>query len=133
MMHVNIRPVKRLSDNYVDFGGLIGKHKPKVPTLNNIEEELLHFHNYHRLNMSNIQLLYNDYAIVVLADHPESWTERYHESLCNRFPVILYSVEKNEVIHARDVNTTMVYQYINKFMKDKWNEINEVKWNQIWR
>lgn len=131
MIHVNKKPVKRLPQNAIDFGGLIGKNKPRVPTLNGIEHQLRWFHDYHRLNMSNIQLLYNDYAIVVMANHPESWSERHHEKLCSMFPVILYAVEKNEVIHARNVSTTVIYQYINKFLKDKWNEINEVKWNQI--
>lgn len=131
MIHVNKKPVKRLPQNVIDFGGLIGKNKPRVPRLDGIEHQLRWFHDYHRLNMSNIQLLYNDYAIVVMANHQESWSERYHKELCKMFPVFLYAVEKNEVIHARNVCTTVIYQYINKFLKDKWNEINEVKWNQI--
>ena len=128
---VNLKPVTRMSDNSIDFGGMIGKNKPRVPTLNGIEEQLIWFHDYYRLDMSNIRLLYNDYAIVIMTNHPESWSERYHEELCKMFPVFLYAVEKNEVIHARNVSTTVIYQYINKFLKDKWNDINEVKWNQI--
>ena len=125
--------ISRLSDNSIDFKRLIAKNKPRIPRLEGIEELLEYFHDLHHLNISGIRLLYNDDAIVVVADHPEKWTENLHKSLCEMFPVMLYAVEKDEVIHARNVSTTVIYQYLNKFLNDKWNEINEVKWNQIWR
>lgn len=122
--------IGRLSDNSIDYKGLLAKNKPRIPRLEGLEERLEYFHDLHHLNIG-IRLLYNDDAIVVIADHPERWTENLHESLCEMFPVILYAVEKDTVIRARNVKTTVIYQYLNKFLNDKWNEVNEVKWNQI--
>ena len=123
-------PVSRLPYHMLKRGELLWNNKPQAPLLG-VERKLQHFYDEHTLGLHGIRLLYNMEAIVVVANHPESWTERYHELLCKEFPIFLHVVEKDEVIYARRVETTMIYQYIPKFLKDKWTELNEVKWNQI--
>ena len=86
----------------------------------------------HIPNDGLIDICYTDQnVIVVITKNTVAWTETLHNKLCERFNVILNSVEKVELFEPRNYNLNIYYIYITKFHNEDYNTEFSVKFKDI--
>lgn len=121
---------KRLPGNYLNIKNY---NLPKNHLPNNLPEQLDRFKKENEiLNDGLIELCYTDSnVIVIMSKNTVAWTETLHNKLCEKFNVILNSVEKNELFEPRRYKLNIIWMYIPKFYKDKYNDEFSVQFKDV--
>ncbi|WP_296882163.1 hypothetical protein [uncultured Methanobrevibacter sp.] len=121
---------KRLPGNYLNIKNY---NLPKTHISDNLPEQLSIFRKENKiLNDGLIELCYTDSdVIVIISKNTVAWTETLHNKLCEKFNVILTSVEKNELFEPRNYKLNIIWIYIPKFYNDKHNDDFSVKFKNV--
>ncbi|MBP3226486.1 MAG: hypothetical protein J6M08_06155 [Methanobrevibacter sp.] len=121
---------KRLPGNYLN---ITNYNKPQTHLSDNLPEQLSEFRKENNIkNDGLIELCYTDRdVIVIISKNTVIWTETLHNKLCDKFNVILNSVEKDEIFEPRNYKLNVIWLYIPKFFVDKYNDEFSVKFKDL--
>ena len=99
----------------------------------NLQGKLEDFLAEHSTSLEHkiVKIGYNAYEIKILCKTLHTWTEDIHEKFVDNFNVLLYEVEIEEDIHAKEREFSILYTYIPKFIKKKHNEEYAVDFRYI--
>ena len=92
----------------------------RVHFLGDMEKKLSDFEARH--HTMGCKFGYNEFEIMVRPINAVEWTPELHDEFIKAFPVILYRVERQETFEKNRYSVVMLYHYIPKYVKDKWND-----------
>ena len=94
--------------------------------------KLSNFYDTHFKEISSSTYIgYNDTVVVILTKNSVDWTKKLHECLCKEIGAILYQVDKKESWQFQCYNMEVLYIYVPKYHKDKWNKEFSVKLDDV--
>ncbi len=108
--------------------------KEQVSFGDNLQEKLEDFVNFSSLKdnvRDPLKIGYNMFEIKIMARGFNRWDKKIHEGFCWKFNALLYSIETEEKRTSKNHEFIVIYTYIPKFVKPKYNKEFMLDWEYV--